>query len=81
MKYIIIFQQVIGSSRNFETAFEWDGEFFDDKKIAISHGFETRGSDDFNIGEVVNGKLTGFYWMDEELTDFDLEEIAEAIDL
>ncbi len=43
----------------------WDGERFDTRKAAIKHGFTLDRSDDFNIGVLVDGKLTSLDWMDE----------------
>ena len=82
IKWIIIFQQIVGGDgRPFETAYHWDGEYFKDWGWAKSHGFDTRGSDDFNIGKVVDGKLVGFYWMKKLLNDYPLREISEEIGL
>ena len=76
MRYIVIFQQIVGSV--WQVAYSWDGEKFEDRKVAISHGLKTRGSDDFNIGVLKNGRLAQFCWMDEVL-DFPLAEIADQI--
>lgn len=78
MRYIVIFQQIVGSK--WEVAYSWDQERFTERKAAISHGFKTRGSDDFNIGVLKNGRLSQFCWMDEPL-DFPLREIADQIGL
>lgn len=59
----------------------WDSEIFETKDEAIKHGFTFGRSDDFNVGHVVGGFLTGFYWMDRELKDFNLDQIAIEIGL
>lgn len=78
MRYIVIFQQVVG--KQCEIAYSWDQEKFEDRAAAVRHGLKTRDSDDFNIGVLRNGRLAQFCWMDEVL-DYPLGEIADQIGL
>lgn len=50
---------------------------------AISHGFRTVYSDDFNIGVIKGGKLISFDWMDKPVGESEdtLAQIAELIGL
>jgi hypothetical protein len=51
-------------------------------RSAISHGFQTIGSDDFRIGRVKNGALQALQWMDEAPRYYDdMERTAENIGL
>lgn len=77
-EFIVIFQQVVGSDLSIE--YSWDGQRFQTRRSAIKHGLRTRGSDDFNIGELYHGELFRFTWMEKPL-DYDLEEIAGGIGL
>jgi hypothetical protein len=82
--YIVLTAQVEGTP---ETGYDiyhyWDGSHFTDKALAVSHGFEIRESDDFNIGVVVKGKLASVWWMDEQIDEEAsvLAGITEACDL
>ena len=82
-KYIVLCGQVIGSGP-FTVEYDWDNTQFDDRSKAISHGFEIRGSDDFNIGVVRDGKLVSLDWMNDLMVDSDpdlMSEISESIGL
>lgn len=84
IRYIVILQQIITTGdykTQFSHSYGWDGEEFNRRARAAKHGFEIRGSDDFNIGELINDRLVRFYWMNELLQDYDLKEIAEQIGL
>ncbi len=78
-EYIVILQQII--TPNFDTAYDWDYKRFLTRKAAISHGFEIRGSDDFNIGVIKDGQLKQFCYMAKPLKGFNLKSIASKIDL
>jgi hypothetical protein len=43
--------------------YSWDRRRFSTHDEAVDHGFELRGSDDFNIALIEGDILTGFYWM------------------
>jgi hypothetical protein len=80
-EFIVIFQQVVTTTGgDFDIAYSWDGQRFADYDDAVSHGFETRGSDDFNLGQLAGRRLVSFSWMNEEL-DHDLAEIAHQLTL
>jgi hypothetical protein len=81
-EYVVITQNMITTDDDgFQTIYTWDGTLWDYPHDAIDHGFELRRSDDFNIGKVVDGQLSGFSWMYEELPGYDLHEIAAQIGL
>ena len=42
-----------------------DLERFDKREVAISHGFEVAGCDDFNIGVIDDGRLVSLDWMEK----------------
>jgi len=68
-KYIVITSQLVGSDTiPWKIEHYWDGRLFGERQLAVSHGFRTRGSDDFNIG-VVNrdNSLHSIWWMDKDL--------------
>jgi hypothetical protein len=78
MKYIVITSQLVGGDtapRRIEHY--WDHWVFADRQDAVSHGFKTRGSDDFNIGLIktprpgINdgGTLHSIWWMDERIDE------------
>jgi hypothetical protein len=77
--WIVLCQQVVGGQHSpFEIVYNFDHRYFSSKTAAIKHGFKVRGSDDFNVAEVEGGKVTRFFWMDEEMKDIhDLEAINE----
>lgn len=78
-KYIVIFQQVVGNPEyGYGVSYTSDMRPFTYREDAIRHGLRARGSDDFNIGALDDGKLSGFYWMDERHDD-DLSEIAKHL--
>ena len=69
-KFIVICAQMVGSGP-FSTEYNWDGKKFTRYSDAVSHGFEIRGSDDFNIAGIRNGRITELMWMSER---FDNDE-------
>lgn len=84
IRYIVILAQIVTMGefgKQFSIAYDWDEESFTTHKEAIKHGFKTRGSDDFNIGKIINDNLLGFYWMNKLLQNYNLKEIAEQIGL
>lgn len=65
-QYIVVIQQIVGNAEiGFHTLYNWDCEKFDTRAGAIDHGFEIRGSDDFNTARIIDGRLVSFDWMDE----------------
>ena len=77
MNWIVLCQQVVTGERGeWSIVYNFDHEYFSDKKAAIKHGFKIRDSDDFNVAAVEGGKVTRLFWMDEEQKD---EEALQAI--
>ena len=79
IEYIVLCGQVVGSGP-FQTVYNFDGEKFSKREGAKHHGFRIRGSDDFNIGVLKDGKLVSLDWMDN-VVDSDpatLAEVAES---
>ena len=81
-EYIVLCGQIVGGGdRPFETVYGVDGERFRDRESAIRHGLKVRGSDDFNIGVLRDGRLVSLDWMDKSVdTEPDvLGPIAEQL--
>lgn len=81
-KWIVIFQQVVGGDgKPMTTAYSWDGKKFKNFNDAKSHGFKTRGSDDFNLGKVKGKKLIDFTWMGYSNSEYEetLKKIQKEI--
>lgn len=55
----------------------WSLDYHDTREAAIAEGFLTRGSDDFNVGVIQDGKLVSIDWMDE-VVDADPQELRAA---
>jgi hypothetical protein len=76
-QYIVLCGQVVGGAdRPVTIEYGFDGEMFADRREAITHGFDIRGSDDFNIGVLRGGKLVSLDWMDDPV-DTDANLLAE----
>ena len=75
-EYIALCAQVITTASGFKTMYWSDDKRFSARKQAIKNGFEIRGSDDFNIGVLEDGKLVSLDWMDEPV-DTDPDILAE----
>lgn len=81
-KYIVLCGQIVGGNGiPFDTVYGFDGQRFDNRSRAILHGLEIRGSDDFNIGVLVKGKLARLDWMNEpvESDPVEIRRVAEQI--
>jgi hypothetical protein len=78
-EWIVICQQAIYSPGTpLYISYEWDGERFKSRESAIKHGFVIRESDDFNVASLCGNRLTGFYWMNENMNDPEaMREVAE----
>lgn len=77
-EWIVIEQSAWMNERGFGITYGWDGMRFRTKKAAISHGFKSRDSDDFNVATLQGETLTGFYYMDKDMDEPEtLVEIAE----
>jgi hypothetical protein len=78
-EWIVMCQQaIVGPDTPFYISYEWDGARFKSRESAIKHGFAIRESDDFNVASLRGNRLTGFYWMNEDMNDPDaMRELAE----
>lgn len=77
MSFIVITGQIVGGNgRPFKTVWSSDMERKRTLKGAIRHGFKTRGSDDFRIGEIYGEWLKSVSWMSEK--EFDESEVSET---
>lgn len=67
----------------FEHFYEQDGPRHSSREKAVSHGWNTFGHDDFNIGHVRGDRLIWFGWMSDEIgeSDEDFAEIAKQLEL
>jgi hypothetical protein len=85
--YVVITQQIEGNERvGFDAYYYSDLKYFTTREAALRHGARERGSDDFNIGTVEDGKLVAFGWGDWDFSvehgdeephgGYDLDEIA-----
>lgn len=79
-RYQVIFTELVG---NWELARWLVGFEHESISAATKLGFRERGSDDFNIGAIRDGRLAAVLWMDEIVDDgIDvLDEVAVATGL
>lgn len=84
-EFIVIIASAWASSSTgrFGISYSWDGERFNNRNDAISHGLGARGSDDFNIGQTYGDDLIWFGWMDQRISEPEetAREIAKEIGL
>ncbi len=82
-EFIVIWASAWANERGFGISNSWDGKRFNNRADAIKHGFDTRGSDDFNIGQTYGDDLVWFGWMDERIDEdeYTVRQIAEQIGL
>lgn len=82
-EFIVICQSAWMNESGFGIDYGWDGERFNNRADAIEHGWDIRGSDDFNIAQTYGDDLVWFGWMDRRIDEDDetMREIAEAIGL
>jgi hypothetical protein len=73
-EFIVLCGQIVGGGDiPFRTEYYTDQTKFADREKAIKHGLKVRGSDDFNIGVLDDGKLVSLDWMEKPVdTDPDL---------
>lgn len=65
-QFLVLCGQIVGNMQaGFEVIYGWDGETHDDRKKAIASGLKSRGSDDFSIGVIRDGRLASLDWMDK----------------
>lgn len=80
-EHIVIVRRINGSVETWETAYSWDRQRFPTRELAIRHGFDSCGCDDFNVAVIRDERLVWFGWMDKELDRESLPEIAARIGL
>lgn len=80
-EYVVILQQIVGNLENWTTAYYWNGTRHSSHDDAIAAGVRELDHDDFNIGRVEGDRLVWFGWMNEQLPDYDLNEIARQVSL
>ena len=77
-QFIVLCGQVVGGgAMPFEINYSFDGKRFAFRRDAITHGLKIRGSDDFNIGVLNDGRLVSLDWM-EDVVDAEPSVIAEV---
>lgn len=81
--YIVIIRRAWCNEGGHGIEYSSDLIHYETRNGAISHGFRTVGSDDFNIGVIEDGKLISFDWMDKPVGESEdtLAQIAELIGL
>ena len=82
-EFIVICQSAWMNESGFGFHYGWDGERFNNRNDAIKHGWELRGSDDFNIAQTYGDDLIWFGWMDQRIDEEEdtMREIAESAGL
>ncbi|AKR55754.1 hypothetical protein XM25_08067 [Devosia sp. H5989] len=82
-EFIVICQSAWMNDAGFGFHYEWDGARFNKRADAIKHGWDLRGSDDFNIAQTYGDDLIWFGWMDERIDEDEntMREIADAVGL
>ncbi|WP_319940332.1 antitoxin [Xenorhabdus littoralis] len=66
-KYIVIIQRAWCNDSGIGIIYSSDQIEFDKRDQAIGHGFKLSGSDDFNIGVLVNDSLVSIDWMNQSV--------------
>lgn len=75
--WVALAGQIVGTAESWETVYTWDHRYYATKAAAVRAGFPLAdGTDDFNVGEVRNGRLVWFGWMDTKHPDADYAEVA-----
>ena len=64
-KFIVIQQHAWSNDHGYGIGYSSDLEIFDKREVAISHGFEVAGCDDFNIGVIEDGGPVSLDWMEK----------------
>jgi hypothetical protein len=82
-EFIVICQSAWCNESGIGIHYGWNGERFNNRNDAIKHGWEVRGSDDFNIAQTYGDDLIWFGWMDQRIDEDEdtMREIAEAVGL
>lgn len=78
-EFIVIAPRITGNpERGYRTEYFSDLKRRPSRVLAVCHGWEEYGHDDWLIGMVVGTRLLRLAWMDEDRAD--LTELAEAAD-
>jgi hypothetical protein len=82
-EFIVIIASAWCNDTGIGISYSFDGARFNNRADAIKHGFDLRGSDDFNIGQTYGDDLIWFGWMDERMDEDEdtMREIAESAGL
>jgi hypothetical protein len=68
--WVALAGHIVGSLDKWVTDYSWDRHYYKTKRLAIAAGtHQADGTDDFNVGHVVDGALVWFGWMDKQFTD------------
>lgn len=69
---------IVGNmERGYECLYNWNGATFTTQQAAMRAGLRDYGSDDFNVGHLVNGTLVWFGWMEDQHPVEDYASVAE----
>ncbi|HBT8327451.1 TPA: antitoxin [Klebsiella pneumoniae] len=81
--FIVIIRRAWCNEGGYGIEYSSDLIHYETRNEAISHGFRTVDSDDFNIGVIEEGSLASFDWMDKPVGESEdtLAQIAELIGL
>jgi hypothetical protein len=77
--WVALAGHIVGTPQNWETVWTWDEKYHPTRDAAVRAGFGLTGSDDFDLGEVRNGILVWFGWMDKEHPPEDWAAVAGAL--
>lgn len=79
-EYIVITQYIVGDGP-YHNAYRWDFEYFGTREEAVTHGFKTLKTDDFNIGTMDGESLIALGWLEEDYPEENLAQIQGDIGL
>lgn len=76
--WVALAGHLVGNADYAEMVYNWDGKYHAAKGAARAAGFTLAdGTDDFNLGHVVDGRLVWFGYMDDQHPVEDYPEVAE----
>jgi hypothetical protein len=78
--YVVVVPHIVGDAAHFEMCYHADGQRFDSRELAISHGFETTGHDDWLILTLEGNQAVAVGWMHDDRDDAgELAAVAKAL--
>lgn len=80
-EFIVIIGSAWCNESGFGISWSFDGARFNNRNDAIKHGWELRGSDDFNIGQTYGDDLIWFGWMDQRSDEDEQTMVDIATDI